>query len=196
MPAITNPPGILADGKYALGPGRLFLDTETSGGINKDAGPTNEIKWSIEMNWIGLRSADYGDRDDESVASSSQTMVECGLAKPDWDTLLLIHPCLEGEFDTDGNLIAVHFVDARGYRTEDHRMQITFKEYDPHTNIVAVDPWRIVDFYQAAAIIEKADLTWDAKTQRYFPVKFQAKPDPDHLSPLGRPVAWKIRGDS
>jgi len=194
--AITNPEGILADGKYALGAGRLFLDTEASGGRNEDAGPTNEIKWEIDMTWIGLRSGDYGDRDDENVASSSGTIITLGLAKPRWDVMFMIHPCLEGEFDTGGNLIAVHFVDARGYRTEDHRMQITFKEYDPNTNIVTVDPWRIVDFYQAAAMPEKADLTWDPKTQRYFPVKFSAKPDPDHLSPSGRPVAWKIRGDS
>lgn len=194
--AITNPEAILADGKYALGPGRFYLDTETSGGSNVDCGPTSEIKWEIDMTWIGLRSSDYGDRDDEMVASSSGTIISLGLAKPTWDVLLLIHPCLEGEFDTDGNLIAVHFVDARGYRTEDNRMQVTFKEYDPATNIVSVDPWRIVDFYLAAAMPEKADLTWDAKTQRYFPVKFSTKPDPDHLSPLGKPVAWKIRGDS
>lgn len=186
--------GMIAEGKYAYGPGRFYIDT-ASGGKNLDAGPTNGITWEWDIGWLGLRSVDAGDRDDEAVVTFTDWIITTGLAKPTWEVLLFLHPGLSGKFDSSGALLSVSGVQARGWRTEDHRVQCTFKEYDPGTNIISTDPWRIVDFWLAAPKVDKQSLNWDASSQRFFPVRLQAKEDPSHLDDSGKPEAWKIRGD-
>lgn len=185
--------GVVGEGKYAFGPGRLFRDG-ISGGANDDMGPTDGITWEWALTWLGLRSADAGDRDDEMAVSASDWILTAGLAKPTWETLLMVHPAIEGEYNSAGDLIGVHGFQARGHNTEDHRFLLTFKEYDRSTSAITTNPWRIVDFWSVAAIPEKISLQFDAKTQRYFPVRLQAKESVNHLTPVGRYAAWRIRG--
>lgn len=186
--------GLIGEKKYAFGPVRLYVVPTDSSEADIDLGPTDMVAWEMDQAWLGLRSSDTGDKDDEKVSTYSDWILKFGLAKPDWYTLSILFPGFEAEFTTSGSLKAIHGVQTRGHSTEDNRFQLTLKQYDPTTNIVTTDDKRIVDFWQVAAIPEKNTVTFDAKGQRFFQITLQAKEDPNHLSPLGRPTAWKLRG--
>lgn len=191
---MPEPTGVLGEKKYGYGPGRLYWDTET-GGDNIDLGPTNGITWEMIHNWLGLRSADAGDKDDESAVTASDWIITTGLAKPGYETLVRMMPGFEATRDSGTNdIVSVSGIQARGWNTEDHRVQVTFKEYDRETNAITTNPWRIVDFWAVAPMPETLSLNWNATEQRYFQIRLHARESELHTAPSGAYEAWKIRG--
>lgn len=186
---------MIGEGRYALGPGRAYLDS-VSGGDNVDLGPTTGITWSIDQGWYGHRSADAGDVDDEMSSTFTRWTLTMGLVKPNWNAILMLFPGIKGHFNSANELVYVYGVNSRGWSTEDHRYQLTFKEYDRDTNAITVNPWRIVDFWSVAPAPETTQLVWNASEQRALQIRLMCKETESQLGPDGEATAWKIRGDS
>lgn len=186
---------ILGNETYAFGPGNLYWDTAV-GGDNVFLGECDSAVINAQMTKLDLKTAQKGDRAADKAVSSQNTMVTYGMAQATIERLALVLQGFTIQYDIATGLIPLRFFmsDVIGQRDSAVAKQMTFIEIVDGQE--SADEFRIMDIWKASPLIESSELTFDATTQRYFPLQFEAYlgDDPvEHVDPSGKYTYWASR---
>lgn len=195
MPIISQNAGttnIFGGSSFSFGPGFLYFDT-ASGGENLNLGKTENIVMTFNTTRLGLRSSQDGDTDADRAISGQEMLMTANLAQPTLERLELIWPGFEVEKDSNGNITGYGWTNVLNRRDVENAVQATFFEIVEGLEAnPATQQFRIIDIYCVAPQQESAEVTYDATTQRFFPLDFKCYPSAN-LSASGRNLFFKSR---
>jgi hypothetical protein len=162
----------------SFGPCKLFWDT-ASGGQYLDLGGFDSCTLSLNVAKIGLRESQAGDRDADKAISAQTYQVSAGLSRATLERMEEVVQGFELEKDTAGVIQRAWVTDIVGCLDSEIRKQLTLHELSKGK--LSDNPFDILDIWEVAPMSETTELVFDATSQRFYGVVFEAYRSANHL---------------
>ena len=166
---------LFGEPELSFGPTNLYWDTE-GGGANLFLGGTDATTLTLGVQKIELVESQAGDRPQDRAITAQTVTIGGGLSRPDLIRLEAVVQGIDVDRDSFAEAKQIHGASHLGERDRTIAKQLTIVKIVD--GVESANEFDTIDIFIAAPSSETTELVFDAATQRFYGVLFEAYEDP------------------